>query len=160
MTSDPTLCPICKSDSPTVNMHPWGEPCPDKFHPWTPPAETGRCGNEWPMKHGYFCQLPKGHSGDHESECPNPAFHQSWPDTPPAETKAGPSWTGDDWDRIDATTGLPEPAAPVSPPDMFSEEKIKEIARALGKRIGGGRWDAEFEKVLREHRGGTNAKTD
>lgn len=139
MTSDPAK-PLCVFERNGVKC---GK-TPEHFyhpnnHPYTPPAETGRCGNEWPMKHGYFCQLPKGHSGDHESECPNPAFHQSWPDTPPAETKAGPSWTGDDWDRIDATTGLPEPAAPVSPPQCHGciqrDEEIMTLRQAIDSAI-------------------------
>jgi hypothetical protein len=42
-------------------------------------ASEKLCAHEFPLKDGYFCQLPKGHNGDHESECPNPQFHQSWP---------------------------------------------------------------------------------
>lgn len=38
------------------------------------------CRNRFKLRHGYFCQLPKGHSGDHESECPNSQFHQKWSD--------------------------------------------------------------------------------
>jgi hypothetical protein len=59
------------------------------------------CGNEWTLKHGYFCQLPKGHAGDHESECPNPEFHQSWP---------------------------AEPAAPVSPPREYVANSGKMVS--------------------------------
>lgn len=42
-------------------------------------ATKDRCSDEFQLKHGYVCELPKGHAGDHEATCPNPQFHQTWP---------------------------------------------------------------------------------
>jgi len=39
-----------------------------------------RCGNEFTLRHGYFCELPKGHEGAHGATCPNPQYWQSWSD--------------------------------------------------------------------------------
>lgn len=52
----------------------------------SPPSSPGAartvkklCGHEFKLKDGYFCELPHGHAGGHEATCPNPQFHQSWP---------------------------------------------------------------------------------
>jgi hypothetical protein len=47
-------------------------------------SDPERCGNEFTLKHGYFCELPKGHEGAHGSECPNPQYWQAWPKDQPA----------------------------------------------------------------------------
>lgn len=38
------------------------------------------CGNEFKLRDRYVCTEPKGHSGVHGCECPNPQFHQTWDD--------------------------------------------------------------------------------
>ncbi len=47
-----------------------------------------KCGNEFKLRNGYFCELPLGHDGDHEATCPNPQFTQRWPNARPAEVEA------------------------------------------------------------------------
>ena len=37
-----------------------------------------KCGDEFTLRYGYFCELPKGHKGEHEAQCPNPQFYQRW----------------------------------------------------------------------------------
>jgi hypothetical protein len=69
------------------------------------------CLNEFQLKHGYFCQLPRGHSGDHEAECPNPQFHQRWSNeaAQPSEAVSQDGrigGEGPDWNKVH---GLLEP---------------------------------------------------
>ena len=59
---------------------------PDKWKPLPEPAE-GKCGNEFKLRHGYFCGLTSGHAGDHEATCPNPQFHQSWTQAAPVSAE-------------------------------------------------------------------------
>ena len=57
-------------DVPTPEVNPWNE---------AQAIAPGLCNDEFTLKHGYFCELPRGHAGEHEATCPNAQFHQCWP---------------------------------------------------------------------------------